>query len=177
MSGVAHSVTGRDPQHTQCGLSAAREASCIAAFRAIMLAHHHLHARGTRVAARFGLHIAELNVIDMLGKLGSVSMGELSAATFISTSNTTHTVKKLESRGLVRRRRGARSQRVVEVSLTVRGRALFSRCYPGIVSAIEGQLAGLNLEQRKILVGLLDTLGAGASVDSRRNDPPPGTPG
>ena len=113
------------------------EEVCITIFRSVMRAHHRLHALGSSVAGDFGLHIAELNVIDMLGKLGPISMGELSRATFISPSNTTHTVKKLESAGLVRRQRSSASERKVEVSLTGEGGQLFRACYPRILMAVE----------------------------------------
>jgi len=134
---------------------AAREAACVSVFRSIMLAHHQLHAEARRTAARYGLHIAELNVIDMLGKLGPITMGALSCATFISSANTTHTVKKLEMRGYVQRQRCRTSRREVEVSLTPSGKRLFCTCYPGIVGAMEQRLATLSMAQRQTLVALL----------------------
>lgn len=116
------------------------EEVAILIFRSVMRAHHSLLALGASVAKDFGLHIAELNVIDMLGKLGPVTMGGLSQATFISPSNTTHTVKKLESTGLVARQRSLASERMVMVSLTDAGKQLFKACYPRILTAVEKDL-------------------------------------
>jgi len=135
------------------------EEICIAVFRSMVRAHHRLHSLGSSIAADFGLHIAQLNVIDMLGKLGPITMGELSRATFISASNTTHTVKKLEIAGLLARQRSAASERKVVVSLTDEGEQLFRECYPRILTAVDGVLKqGLNARERATLARLLGKL-------------------
>ena len=135
------------------------EETCVTIFRSVMRAHHRLHALGSSIATDFGLHIAELNVIDMLGKLGSITMGELSRATFISPANTTHTVKKLEVADLVTRQRSTVSERKVVVSLTDEGERLFSECYPRILMAVEGILEqNLSANERVTLAGLLGKL-------------------
>ena len=115
----------------------ADEENCVAIFRSIMRARHRLHQLASDNAAQFDLHIAEMNVVDILGKHGPLSMGELSETTFVAPSSTTRTVKKLESMGLVRRERSAESERVVTVSLTKKGRALFKQCYPRIIERAE----------------------------------------
>lgn len=91
-------------------------------------------------AAQFELHIAEMNVVDILGKYGPLSMGELSETTFVAPSSTTRTVKKLATMGLVRRQRSRESERVVTVFLTKKGKALFKQCYPRILERAEGFL-------------------------------------
>lgn len=118
-------------------LSDAREEVCIAVFASIMRAHQALHRLGSKVAGDFGLHIADLNVIDMLGRLGPLSMGGLSRATFISPSNTTRTVKKLESQRYVTRKRSAESGRVVTAALTKTGERMFKKCYPRVLDAAD----------------------------------------
>lgn len=141
------------------------EEACIQIFRSVMRAHHSLLAIGAAVAADFGLHIAELNVVDMLGKLGPITMGALSQATFISPSNTTHTVKKLELAGLVARRRSSASERMVMVSLTGEGRQLFKACYPRILTAVEQDLEQrLTARERAALAKLLGKLANGSSA-------------
>ena len=135
------------------------EENCISIFRSVMRAHHSLHTLGSSIAADFSLHIAELNVIDMLGKLGPITMGELSRATFISPSNTTHTVKKLETSGLVARQRSVASERKVEVSLTTKGAQLFKTCYPRILTTVEHLLEQrLSASERTTLARLLNKL-------------------
>jgi DNA-binding MarR family transcriptional regulator len=84
-----------------------------------------MQKKASEVAESNGLHAAEMNVIDILGKYGPIPMGRLSRETFISPSNTTNTVKKLERAGLVKRNRSNNSDREVIVSLTAEGKRVF----------------------------------------------------
>ncbi len=117
------------------------EDNCVDIFRNTTRASHLLHQMASDVAASFGLHAAEMNVIDMLGKFGSIAMGELSRRSFISTSNTTSTVKKLEAANLVQRVRSNKSDREVLVSLTTKGKSLFRKCYPKILAEAHTHMA------------------------------------
>jgi DNA-binding MarR family transcriptional regulator len=125
---------------TSTSLSERDEDLCVDVFRNIMRGRHLMHKKASAVAERSGLHAAELNVVDILGKFGPVSMGQLSQETFISPSNTTSTVKKLELAGLVERNRSTDSDREVTVSLTARGRALFRKCYPRILGEVHAHM-------------------------------------
>ncbi len=118
---------------TQTKLSERDEDVTVDLFRNLMRARHLMHKKASEVAESIGLHAAEMNVIDILGKFGPISMGRLSSETFISPSNTTSTVKKLEQAGLVKRSRSKTSDREVTVSLTVEGRRIFRKCYPRIL--------------------------------------------
>lgn len=126
---------------TRTNLSEREEEICVGVFRNIMRARHEMHRKASAVAESSGLHAAELNVVDILGKFGSVSMGRLSRETFISPSNTTSTVKKLEKAGLVDRKRSEDSDREVTVSLTAQGKALFRKCYPQILGEVHDHLS------------------------------------
>lgn len=125
---------------TTTSLSERDEDLCVDIFRNLMRGRHLLHRKASAIAEQAGLHAAELNVIDILGKFGPVSMGRLARETFISPSNTTSTVKKLETAGLVERKRSADSDREVTVSLTARGRALFRKCYPRVLAEVHSHL-------------------------------------
>lgn len=120
---------------TKAILSERDEDICVSIFRNIMRARHQLYQKAATVAAASGLHAAELNVIDILGKFGPISMGRLSQETFISPANTTSITKKLELAKLVKRQRSEESARKVIVSLTSKGRALFRKSYPRILGA------------------------------------------
>ena len=140
-------------------MTAIDERRYIALFRAVMLTHHSLQHRARAVAIRFQLQSAELNVIDVLGKFGTTTMGELARRTFISPASTTRTVKDLEARKLVRRRRHVDSERVVEVGLTPKGHVLFRKCYPEILAlAVEYFDAKLAPAERMRLAALLEKL-------------------
>ena len=126
---------------TQTSLSERDEDVTVDLFRNLMRARHLLHKKASDVAKSIGLHAAEMNVVDILGKYGPVSMGRLSKETFISPANTTNTVKKLEQAGLVRRSRSATSDREVTVSLTAEGRRTFRKCYPRILGEAHAHMA------------------------------------
>ncbi len=134
---------------TKAGLSEQDEEICVDIFRNIMRARHLLHSKASNVASSIGLHAAEMNVIDILGKFGPISMGRLSTETFISPSNTTNTVKKLEQSGFVVRNRSKMSDREVAVSLTDDGRKLFRKCYPRILGEAHAHIAERLTRQEK----------------------------
>ena len=146
--------------HTDHGplpLKASDEKTYIALFRAVMFIQKDLQGLAQEVGARFGLHSAELNVVDILGRFGTTTMGELARRTFISPANTTRTVKNLEARKLVARSRDSRSDRVVVVALTPKGKALFRQCYPAIFDeAVRYFDKGLSKHERNQLARLLE---------------------
>ena len=127
---------------TQTSLSERDEDITVDLFRNLMRARHLLYRKAAEVAEGIGLHAAEMNVIDILGKFGPISMGRLSSETFISPSNTTSTVKKLEQAGLVARKRSQTSDREVTVTLTGDGRKIFRQCYPRILGEAHAHVAG-----------------------------------
>jgi DNA-binding MarR family transcriptional regulator len=140
-------------------LDKAEEENCVSIFRSIMRTYNRLHGIGSDIADDFGLHLAEMNVVDMLGRHGPLSMGELSRIIFIAPSSTTRTVKNLQSLGLVKRARSAESERVVMVSLTKAGNSLFKKSYPAILLSVQDCLTStLNKTERKALAKLLKKL-------------------
>ena len=140
-------------------LNEREEDTCVDIFGNTMRARHLLHEMASGVAAESGLHAAELNVVDMLGKFGSISMGDLSRKTFISPSNTTSTVKKLEAADFVRRKRSQEFGREVTVNMTPKGKILFRKCYPRILGAVHAHIAErLTREERSRLAAILKKL-------------------
>jgi len=144
---------------TKTSLSKLEERTCIDIFRDLLHARHTLYRLASGVAADAGLHAAELNVIDILGKMGQISMGRLSDETFISPANTTYTVRKLEAARLVRRLRSKNSERSVTVTLTKKGERLFRRCYPAVLTAIDDYISDcLSNSDKKNLARILAKL-------------------
>ncbi len=144
---------------TKTNLSEREEEVCVSIFRNTMRARHLMHELASMVARRSGLHAAELNVVDILGKFGPISMGELSRESFISPSNTTSTVKKLEAAGLVKRERSEQSHREVAVSLSNKGKALLRKGCPQILGEAHTHMAyRLTREERARLASLLQKL-------------------
>ncbi len=127
---------------TKAIVSERDEDICVGIFRNIMRERHALYQMAGEVAGQVGLHAAELNVVDILGKFGPMSMGRLASETFISAANTTNTVKKLEQSSLVKRKRSDISARQVMVSLTAKGRAVFRKSFPRILAEAHEHLTG-----------------------------------
>jgi DNA-binding MarR family transcriptional regulator len=144
---------------TKTGLSERDEEICVDVFRNVMRVRHLMHKKASAVADGDGLHAAEMNVIDILGKIGPVSMGRLAHETFISPANTTSTVKKLEQAHLVKREKSEHSGREVTVTLTGGGRAIFRKCYPSILADVHEYLASrLSQPEMARLAGILRKL-------------------
>lgn len=140
-------------------LNGVEEENCVSVFRSIMRAHNMFHGIGSSIAGDFDLQLAEMNVIDLLGKYGPLSMGELSRTIFVAPSSTTRTVKNLQSIGLVDRQRSSESERVVMVSLTKTGKSLFKKSYPAVLHSVQDRLSeNLNKIERKELAKLLKKL-------------------
>lgn len=144
---------------TRTNLSEHDEAVTVDLFANLMRARHLLHRKAQQVADSVNLHAAEMNVVDILGKFGPMPMGRLAKETFISPSNTTNTVKKLERAGLVRRSRSENSDREVLVGLTAAGNQLFRKCYPRILGEAHAHITErLTRQERQELARALRKL-------------------
>ena len=140
-------------------LSEFQEQNCTMVFHDVMRLRQTLHKMASNVAATLGLQSTEMSAIDTLGKLGPLTMGELSKHGFISPTNTTRTVKILVDRNLVKRRRSPKSDREVNVMLTSAGEKLFQKSYPSMVHHVNGLLASrLNQTDRRNFARLLEKL-------------------
>jgi MarR family 2-MHQ and catechol resistance regulon transcriptional repressor len=91
----------------------------------------------------------------------------------LTGASTTYVVKKLEERGLMRRRASAEDSRVVFGELTAKGRALIDDVFPAHVERLQRAMSGLSVTQKRDAIRLLRTL----SVHARRNSGEPVTEG
>jgi DNA-binding MarR family transcriptional regulator len=85
------------------------------ALRRIIRAHD-LHSRA--LIQRFGLTGPQLIILHELSRLGEVPAGELARAINLSQPTVTGILKRLELKGLVRRRRDETDRRVVRIAVT-----------------------------------------------------------
>jgi DNA-binding MarR family transcriptional regulator len=117
-------------------LTESEQESCISIFRNVMRLRQKLASTASEVARSHDLHTSEMSLMDTLGKYGSLPMGELAALSFSSPANATYTVRSLEQRELLLRKRSLESQRVVDVHLTSKGERIFKKTYPQTTEAI-----------------------------------------
>jgi MarR family 2-MHQ and catechol resistance regulon transcriptional repressor len=105
-----------------------------------------------------GLSLTEFAVLEVLYHKGALRLGELRDRILVTGASTTYVVKKLEERGLMRRRASAEDSRVVFGELTAKGRALIDDVFPAHVERLQEAMAGLSVSQKREASRLLRAL-------------------
>ena len=114
--------------------------------------------------AESGLGMTEFAVLEVLYHKGVLPLGEIRDRILVTGASTTYVVKKLEERGLIRRRTCAEDQRVVFGELTPKGRTLIDEVFPAHVERLQQAMAGLSVSQKREASRLLRAL----SLHARR---------
>lgn len=83
-----------------------------------------LESFSQEIYRNYGLTAPQLWALKTLRREGPVPIGRLAAALAVHQSSLSLLVDRLAGRGLVRRRRSSQDRRVVELTLTPRGRTL-----------------------------------------------------
>src|SRR4051812_1753665 len=99
--------------------------------------------------AASGLSITEFAVLEVLYHKGPLRLGEIRDRILVTGASTTYVVKKLEERGLMRRKDLAEDSRVVLGELTAKGRALFEEVFPVHVELLQKAAASLTLSEKR----------------------------
>ena len=111
-----------------------------------------------------GLSLTEFAVLEVLYHKGALRLGEIRDRILVTGASTTYVVKKLEERGLMRRRACAEDSRVVFGELTAKGRTLIDEVFPAHVERLQDAMAGLSVSQKREASRLLRAL----SLHARR---------
>lgn len=156
MSGTASTTTGRAPEADEAAapvrwLTPEQQVS----WRAYLLGA----ARLTEVLSReldedAGLSLSEYEILVRLSEAPdhTARMSELATSLVHSRSRLTHTVSRLEGRGLVERRACSDDGRGVNAAMTGAGYAVLVAAAPGHVSAVRANLVDvLSDEQLRAL--------------------------
>ena len=106
-----------------------------------------------------GLGLTEFAVLEVLYHKGALPLGQIRDRILVTGASTTYVVKKLEERGLMRRRACAEDSRVVFGELTAKGRALVDEVFPVHVERLQRAMAGLSVSQKREASRLLRALG------------------
>jgi len=99
--------------------------------------------------AAHGLGITEFAVLEVLYHKGPLPLGEIRDRILVTGASTTYVVKKLEQRGLMRRRPSSEDQRVVFGELTEAGRRLIGDLFPAHVEYLRQAMAGLKVQEKR----------------------------
>jgi MarR family 2-MHQ and catechol resistance regulon transcriptional repressor len=123
----------------------------------------------------FGLTEPQFAVLDCLGHLGPLTLGELSRKMLVSGGNVTCVMGHLERDGLVERIRPRGDRRKVVAKLTPKGSRLFASVF-GKHAAYVGEIASvLGAREQEELSRLLRKLGL-ALAPGDGAEPPAGRP-
>ena len=107
----------------------------------------------------YGLTQPQFGVLESLGHLGSITLGELSRKQLSSCGNITVVVDNLQKEGLVERRNCAEDRRVMYVQLTPKGTKLFNRIFAGHARFVGSLASVLTEKEQRDLARLLKKLG------------------
>lgn len=96
-----------------------------------------------RVERRSGVTGAQLWALAHVARHPGAKMGELARALAIHPSTASNLVRRLESLGLVARRRTGRDQRTVQLHLTARGAQALKRAPQPLIGVLQQALSEL----------------------------------
>ncbi len=114
--------------------------------------------------ARFGISIPEWRVIAHVAAHDALSLREVSRLTHLDKATASRAVARLEDHGFLAKRTNPSDRRLVELSLTRKGRRLFKEIEP-LALDFEAELVGsLSAEDVAQLHGLI------ARLDSRLDE-------
>ena len=107
----------------------------------------------------YGLTAPQFSVLEALGHLGPMTIGDLGRKMLSTGGNMTVVVDNLERDGLVCRTHDAKDRRVIMVELTVKGRKLFQEIFPKHAAFVTKVTSVLNEAEQEELSRLLKKLG------------------
>ena len=140
--------------------------------RLIWAIDHALQRRSKSMAAAMGITGPQRLVIRIVGRFPSVHARQLSETLHLHPSSLTALLKRLERRGLIRRRRDGRDRRRLLLGLTRQGQALNSDTPGTIEAAVHRTLETVSkrdLEGARVTLGVLARTLGGAHAGGRRN--------
>ncbi len=108
---------------------------------------------------KYGLTEPQFGVLECLGHLGQLSIGELKKKQLVSAGNMTVVVDNLEKEGLVERSREPENRRVVKVQLTAKGIQKFDEIFLSHAKFITQLVSVLTEKEQSDLAKLLKKLG------------------
>jgi MarR family 2-MHQ and catechol resistance regulon transcriptional repressor len=107
----------------------------------------------------FGLTTPQFGVLEVLGHLGPLTLGELSKKLLVSGGNITCVIDNLEKEGLVERLPSKLDRRAIVAQLTDKGEKLFAETFQKHAEYVATLAAVLTEEEQETVSILLKKLG------------------
>ncbi len=110
---------------------------------------------------RYGLTQPQFAVLEMLGHLGPLTIGDIGKRMLVTGGCTTVILDNLEKDGFVERLRSVDDRRVINVQLTARGEGTFRHIFPKHAKRVTELASVLTEKEQETLSDLLKKLGCG----------------
>lgn len=107
------------------------------------------------LAARQGLSATEEKAIELLGRFGPLTAGELSAKSGLAPASITGLIDRLERKGFAARVKDPKDGRRVRVALRPERLSAFVPYFADFVRDLEALLAGYSVEQLEAILHFL----------------------
>jgi DNA-binding MarR family transcriptional regulator len=120
-----------------------------------------------------GLHGPQFHALVIVVEAGEdgIRLGDIGGKLFVTGSNVTGLVDRLEQAGYVTRETDASDRRVLLARATAEGRDLYQRVAPGDRAKVKRVLSCLSDDEKVLLAELLDRVAG--SVQSALDEPQP----
>lgn len=112
----------------------------------------------------FGLTQPQFSVIEVLGHLGPLKVGEICDKMLVSGGNMTLVLDNIEKLGYIERIHSKEDRRAIDVQLTKQGQELFEKIFIIHAENISKLMSVITSEEQKLLGDLLKKLGKGVSA-------------
>lgn len=112
----------------------------------------------SRAISASGLSLAQARLLFYICECKEISVGELSEQVGMNAGNCSTACKKLEKLGLINRYRGKQDERVVLLSPTGRGEAVYERIQSDARKLHQAVLQDVSEEEREDIINNLDKL-------------------
>ncbi len=146
------------------GAMAAFDLETFLPYRLSVLANRLSRAFARRYQEEFGISIAEWRAIAVLGSFAPLSSNEIGDKTEMDKAKVSRAVAALLKAGLIERTPHPTDQRLIQLTLSRRGRAIYEAIVPR-ARALEAELiAGMSRVEVRQLDALLDRLGERATA-------------
>src|SRR5690625_4829896 len=106
-----------------------------------------------------GLNPTEFAVLELIYNKGDQPIQKIGEKVLIASSSITYVVDKLEKKNLLERKPCPKDRRVTHASITKAGKTLMDDVFPKHRLAIKEICAGLDVNEKKIMIQQLKKLG------------------
>ncbi len=121
--------------------------------------HSVVHQHSNEDIRNYGLTTPQFGVLDALGHLGPLKVGELCRKMLVSGGNMTLVLDNLEKRGIIERAFSKTDRRAILIQLTNEGKELFNNIFTKHADFIGNLFDVLSYKEQKDLGSLLKKLG------------------